>query len=76
MFQLTEARPYYFLSSGGYCFHGMRVSVDVEVEEASPTPAPAAPPKNASPPHYRSLNPMILLSITFVLAILLKPAVY
>jgi hypothetical protein len=45
----------------------------VEVE-ASETPAPA-PAKNVSPPP-RALNPMILSAImTFVLAILLKPAV-
>ncbi len=73
VFQLTEARPYYFLSSGGYCYNGMRVAVYVEVE-ASETPAPA-PAKNVSPPP-RALNPMILSAImTFVLAILLKPAV-
>jgi len=30
--QLTRARPYYFLSSGGYCYayHGMRAAVYVE----------------------------------------------
>ncbi|KHN48793.1 Lamin-like protein [Glycine soja] len=25
--QMTEARTYYYLSGGGYCFHGMRVAV-------------------------------------------------
>ncbi|EOY03559.1 Early nodulin-like protein 20 [Theobroma cacao] len=45
VFELTEARPYYFLSGGGYCFHGMKVVVNVEIPQA-PAPAPA---KNDSP---------------------------
>ncbi|BBH00277.1 early nodulin-like protein 20 [Prunus dulcis] len=27
VYQLTEDRPYYFLSGGGYCFHGMRLAL-------------------------------------------------
>ncbi|OMO79375.1 Cupredoxin [Corchorus capsularis] len=38
--ELTEARPYFFLSSGGYCFHGMKVAINVEIHQA-PAPAPA-----------------------------------
>ncbi|KAK9280698.1 hypothetical protein L1049_014396 [Liquidambar formosana] len=30
VFPLTEIKPYYFLSSGGYCFHGMKLVVDVK----------------------------------------------
>ncbi|KAK8553144.1 hypothetical protein V6N13_089359 [Hibiscus sabdariffa] len=45
--ELTEARPYYFLSSGGYCYNGMKVAVDVAVARAAPAPAPV---KNGSPP--------------------------
>lgn len=40
VFNLTQARPYYFLSSGGYCFQGMKLAVNVEVY----VPAPLAPP--------------------------------
>lgn len=41
--QLTEARTYYFLSSGGYCFHGMKVAIDVqEHQPAAPSPSPTA----------------------------------
>ncbi|KAJ8750030.1 hypothetical protein K2173_013945 [Erythroxylum novogranatense] len=44
--QLTEARPYYFLSSGGYCWNGMKVALNVE--EVPVTPAPS-PTKSGSP---------------------------
>lgn len=40
VFNLTQARPYYFLSGGGYCFQGMKLAVNVEVY----VPAPLAPP--------------------------------
>ncbi|PON96332.1 Cupredoxin [Trema orientale] len=29
VYELREARPYYFLSGGGYCYHGMRVAISV-----------------------------------------------
>lgn len=45
VFQLTEARPYYFLSSGGYCYNGLKLGINVSFH----VPAPAAPAKNASP---------------------------
>ncbi|KAB2033948.1 hypothetical protein ERO13_D04G046100v2 [Gossypium hirsutum] len=43
--ELTQARPYYFLSSGGYCYHGMKVAVNVEMLPPAPEPAPV---KNGS----------------------------
>ncbi|TKY50218.1 Lamin protein [Spatholobus suberectus] len=40
--QLTEARTYYYISGGGYCFHGMKVAVHVEdYQDAAPAMAPA-----------------------------------
>ncbi|KAL3525897.1 hypothetical protein ACH5RR_014269 [Cinchona calisaya] len=39
VFQLTKARPYYFLSSGGYCYNGMKVAINVEVYVPAPEPA-------------------------------------
>ncbi|GMY13792.1 Lamin-like protein [Fagus crenata] len=72
VFQLTEARPYYFLSSGGYCYHGMRAAVYVETPPTS-TPAPA-PNKNGSPSNTPT---RMILSIpfyvAFVLVIMLNP---
>ncbi|KAK7261297.1 hypothetical protein RIF29_27606 [Crotalaria pallida] len=38
VFQLLEARPYYFLSGRGFCFKGMKVAINVE--EDTPTPQP------------------------------------
>ncbi|KAJ6315919.1 hypothetical protein OIU78_019236 [Salix suchowensis] len=38
VFNLTEARPYYFLSGLGYCFEGMKVAVYAQY--APPDPAP------------------------------------
>ncbi|AES74792.2 putative cupredoxin [Medicago truncatula] len=38
--QLTEAKTYYFITGGGYCFHGMKVAVDVQ-EHPTPAPSPS-----------------------------------
>ncbi|KAJ4826298.1 hypothetical protein Tsubulata_004049 [Turnera subulata] len=46
VFQVKEAKTYYFLSSGGYCWNGMKVAINVEEETAAPAPAPS---KNGSP---------------------------
>ncbi|KAG4969720.1 hypothetical protein AAZX31_13G045400 [Glycine max] len=40
--QMTEARTYYYLSDGGYCFHGMKVAVQVQ-EYQDPALAMVAP---------------------------------
>ncbi|KAB1226560.1 Lamin-like protein [Morella rubra] len=50
VFNLTEARQYYFLCGRGHCFKGMKVAVDVHDYQA-PTP-PAAPfvVTNGNPP--------------------------
>lgn len=29
VFELVKPKPYYFLSSGGYCYNGMKVAVNV-----------------------------------------------
>lgn len=47
VFNLTEAKSYYFLSGGGYCYQGMKLSVDV-VDYSGSAPAPT--PGNSSPP--------------------------
>ncbi|XP_015065372.1 lamin-like protein [Solanum pennellii] len=50
VFHLTQARPYYFISSGGYCFHGMKLAINVE-QPLPASPAPSSSDKtNASPP--------------------------
>ncbi|KAK7300311.1 hypothetical protein RJT34_11154 [Clitoria ternatea] len=47
VFQLTEAKTYYFLSGGGFCWHGMKVAIHV-TENSAPATAPA-PSKGVSP---------------------------
>ncbi|KAF6171759.1 hypothetical protein GIB67_007280, partial [Kingdonia uniflora] len=48
MFQLTEAKTYYCIRCGGYCYHSMGVPVFVkEIPSATITPTPA---KNSPAP--------------------------
>ncbi|CAK9162959.1 unnamed protein product [Ilex paraguariensis] len=70
VFNLTEAKPYYFISSGGYCFHGMKLTVEAEDFVPSPEPSPA---KILSTANAYSLPIFpILLAIGSVCAFLLK----
>ncbi|KAK8652528.1 hypothetical protein V6N13_126559 [Hibiscus sabdariffa] len=64
--ELTEARPYYFLSSGGYCYNGMKVAVDVAAAEAAPAPARV---KNGSPPSnaIRILDFLVSFAVVYFL---------
>ncbi|XWS30212.1 hypothetical protein CRYUN_Cryun24cG0097700 [Craigia yunnanensis] len=64
--ELTEARPYYFLSSGGYCFHGMKVVVNVEIPQV---PAPA-PVKNGSPSSNAGSYMVLLILLSTAVAYL------
>ncbi|XP_015583136.1 lamin-like protein isoform X2 [Ricinus communis] len=74
VYQLKEARPYYFLSSGGYCWNGMKLAISVE--ELAPTPAPAPPAKSDSPSSSTCTYTMIL-PVSFYVAlawvVFLKP---
>lgn len=47
VFILTQAKTYYFLSSGGYCFGGLKVSVNV-LQQLPPIPPPTSPSSGAS----------------------------
>ncbi|KAH7846317.1 hypothetical protein Vadar_012474 [Vaccinium darrowii] len=71
VFNLTQARPYYFLSRGGYCFQGMKLAVNVEVY----VPPPVAPPPSKNGVYIATgvRNTMtILLEIALVLAFRLR----
>ncbi|KAK1359541.1 Phytocyanin domain-containing protein [Heracleum sosnowskyi] len=48
VFNLTEAKTYYFLSGGGYCYQGMKLFVDVvDYSRLAPAPTPGnSPPRN------------------------------
>lgn len=61
--QLTEARTYYFLSSGGYCFHGMRVAVQVEQYQQG---APAGAPSPSEMNHSGSILPSGLCTYIWI----------
>ena len=68
VFQLTEAKPYYFICSY-YCFQGMKVAINVQ---DIPAPAPA-PDKNASPSnHSIQVTPFMVLAIAMIWAFLFK----
>ncbi|KAH0996570.1 hypothetical protein GBA52_020434 [Prunus armeniaca] len=41
VFNLTQTKTYYFLSSGGYCFQGLKVAVNV-LRPMPPAPAPTS----------------------------------
>lgn len=75
VYQLTEARPYYFLSGGGYCWHGMKLYLIVH-DGLPPAPelAPALAPATsvASPPNSltSSAAEMLFLSIALCLALM------
>ncbi|EXB54654.1 Lamin-like protein [Morus notabilis] len=63
VFQLKEAKTYYFLSSGGYCFQGMKVAVDVlDIPPAAPPPEPV---RNSSPESVSvgHITPLVLLLV-------------
>ena len=48
VFHLTEFKTYYFLSGGGYCWHGMKVAISVTEGVAAPNPATS--PKGGAAP--------------------------
>ncbi|XP_060194882.1 early nodulin-like protein 20 [Lycium barbarum] len=77
VFQLTHARPYYFISSGGYCFHGMKLAINVEEPlPASPPPSFSSAKTNASPPQIRKhfTAPVLFVISTLVWTLLFAQA--
>ncbi|KAF5766063.1 putative Phytocyanin domain, cupredoxin [Helianthus annuus] len=65
VFELTQPKQYYFLSSGGYCYNGMKVSVNVV--EFVPAPVPS-PPQSGSY-MIKGINPLVLLIVIVVWAV-------
>ncbi|KAJ0832756.1 putative Phytocyanin domain-containing protein [Helianthus annuus] len=66
IFELTQPKRYYFLSSGGYYYNGMKVSVNV-VEFVPPTQP--SPPKSGSD-MISTINPLILSMVISVWVVL------
>ncbi|XP_031093421.1 lamin-like protein [Ipomoea triloba] len=63
VFQLNETRPYYFISSGGYCWNKMKMAINVQQH---PTPAPS-PSQSNSPPVMSPQS--VSLSVVLVMAL-------
>lgn len=68
VFNLTEARPYYFLSGRVYCFKGMKVAVHAQYPP--PDPAPLAvrnvcPSKSASQSASHGLAMLLALFASY-----------
>ncbi|OVA08815.1 Plastocyanin-like [Macleaya cordata] len=74
VFNLTEAKSYYFLSAGGYCWHGMKLAVFVPknpqpVPVPTPAQAPAPSRNNGSPskfPLYKAFMCAIAAAVLLV----------
>ncbi|XP_050226930.1 early nodulin-like protein 20 [Mercurialis annua] len=67
VYQLKEARPYYFLSSGGYCWNGMKLAISVQQFSPSTTPVSSPPSINGSP--HNNSSRIILVSVSFYVAL-------
>lgn len=70
VYQVTESRPYYFMSSGGYCFHGMRLAVFVQQLPPTPAPAPQAAIVNVASPSKFITTAQLFLPFLLSLTIL------
>ncbi|BBH05439.1 early nodulin-like protein 20 [Prunus dulcis] len=65
VFNLTQTKTYYFLSSGGYCFQGLKVAVNV-LRPMPPAPAPMSTSTTTTTTFSSSLLlPLVLLLIDF-----------
>ncbi|KAK4417631.1 Lamin-like protein [Sesamum alatum] len=67
VFNLTEARAYYFLTSGGYCYHGMKLAIHVqELVPPSPPPHPSPSTSAASSAGINHKYQIVFFSFLFV----------
>ncbi|KAI3500713.1 hypothetical protein L1887_36538 [Cichorium endivia] len=58
VFELTQPKTYYFLASGGYCYNGMKVAINVV--EFVPAPAPQPSPAKSGGSTLTGINHLIL----------------
>ncbi|KAI4352527.1 hypothetical protein L6164_006767 [Bauhinia variegata] len=63
--QLTEAKTYYYISGGGYCYHGMKVLVSVQKHQEAAAPAPAPAENFGNPLSVYSGRKITLCSMVF-----------
>ncbi|CAL0315823.1 unnamed protein product [Lupinus luteus] len=67
VFQLLEAKPYYFISGGGPCWQNVKVAVNV-VLHAAPAPQPASP--NSASDYSHINQTFVVLILVFIWGIL------
>ncbi|XP_012855175.1 PREDICTED: lamin-like protein [Erythranthe guttata] len=73
VFNLTESRDYYFLSSGGYCFHGMKLAIHVNNQLPPIYPPPSKNNViNDASPQSNGGGRFIIFSLSFLTSIVLK----
>ncbi|KAL7100956.1 hypothetical protein ACP275_08G026700 [Erythranthe tilingii] len=75
VFNLTESRDYYFLSSGGYCFHGMKLAIHVannQLPPISPLPSSNNNVINGASPRSDGGGRFIILSLSSLTSVVLK----
>lgn len=70
VFQLQEEKTYYFLSGGGFCWHGMKVAIDV-TEYVAPAPEPT-PPKSGDACGIQINHTLVVLILILMWTILLE----
>lgn len=63
VFQLLEERPYYFLCGNGFCFEGMKVAINVEVEPSPFVFSPTMPDKDYSSRKMSHAKLVVLLAL-------------
>ncbi|PIA57770.1 hypothetical protein AQUCO_00600474v1 [Aquilegia coerulea] len=66
VFELKEPITYYFISAGGYCYHGMKLAVLVQNPPQPPAQAPSPPAKNSSPSNFGTTNMIVPIGLVFI----------
>ncbi|OIW04163.1 hypothetical protein TanjilG_00723 [Lupinus angustifolius] len=69
VFQLLEAKPYYFISGGGSCWQNVKVAVNA-VHHIAPAPQPASP--NAASDYSHINQTFMVLILVFIWGMLLN----
>ncbi|OIV90230.1 hypothetical protein TanjilG_01426 [Lupinus angustifolius] len=69
--ELKEARTYYYISSGGYCFHQMKVAVNVEEHQAPITASPPPIMNNSGSilPYVYTCTLIIVANVLFMILV-------
>ncbi|CAH9088826.1 unnamed protein product [Cuscuta epithymum] len=70
VFLLKEARPYYFISGGGYCWNKLKMAINVEQRPLAPPPLlPVAQSINGSPSLMPPSKPIVVFLVMVLVAL-------